>query len=286
MKPTSEALSTIDKTSIETESPFAVQIGKILQEKKVINAIETGTFKGTGTTKIILDRRSPGCVLYSIEVNPSNHAIAKCNLQSYFDLKLILGNTLPKCLIPSIDSIRKYVSRHEELDIYCDYDTSASDKLISRYTKEMNYDVPYDMLGNALKKCSLRPGLIVLDSCGHIGFIEFLYTIYMLRGSSYIAFDDVNHIKHFESFRYAMMHSEMFEFVASGKEKTGWAIVKYLFRDARFCNMPLEEFTKHAISMYENGEQLTEPPQIMVPVPETATEKSPAEHLQSSEPGV
>ena len=254
MKPASWAISSADKTTMDQKSIFSEQISKILKDPNINSVIETGTFRGTGTTKIVLDNRLSGVVLYSIEVNPHNHDIAKNNLKEYSNLALLLGNTLPQQLIPSVESIRKYIRRHECLDIYCDYDIVASDRLISSYTQESGHSVPCDILGKILKEDSVHPGLIILDSAGHLGFLEFLYILYLLRNSCYIAMDDINHVKHYDSFKYAMSNAETFDFIDSKDEKTGWAIVKYLYKDQSLFNMGFEDFCRYAMKMYENGE--------------------------------
>jgi hypothetical protein len=254
MKPTAEAVSPTDKTTVDTHSKFAECLAKILQEPKMGNLVETGTFKGNGTTRILLESRQSGAIVYSIEVNPANYAIAQNNLAGYFDVKLNLGYTLPVELLPLSASIVPYIKRHECSDIYCDYDVKVSDKLLSGYTKEMAHKVPFDMLGKVLKRCALKPGLVLLDSAGHLGFLEFLYTVYMLRGPSYIALDDTNHVKHCDSLAYAKKRPQTFSVVEEMNEKTGWAVLKYNYKESDYTKMSEADFYKHAMRLYEQGE--------------------------------
>jgi len=52
-----------------------------------------------------------------------------------------------------------------------------------------------------MKKFDYKPDLVMLDSAGHMGFIEFKYVLSLLKGSCVFILDDVNHVKHYDSLR-------------------------------------------------------------------------------------
>ena len=67
--------------------------------------------------------------------------------------------------------------------------------------------------------------LIILDSGGHMGFVEFEYVLSLLKGSCIFVLDDVYHVKHYKSLK--MIQSDpRFNILTLSKEKFGFCIAE------------------------------------------------------------
>src|SRR5207247_9108928 len=99
--------------------------------------IETGTYRGTGTTRIIAsalrELNLKDAIFHSIEVNPTHLASAKENLartglDSY--VRLHHGLSVPRSLLPSIQDIERQTVQDIEFDdIYVDHKDSERARL-------------------------------------------------------------------------------------------------------------------------------------------------------------
>ena len=183
-------------TQIDSVSVFAKEIKKIITEIHPSKIIETGTFHGTGTTKIIASSLKElglnNTQFYSIEVNTNNHLIAKeniklSNLQGY--VTLLNGLSLPHSLLPSVDEIEKNTVKEIEFDdIFVDHKETDRARL---YFNETNFEyVEDDLLQKCLITFDYKPDFVLLDSGGHIGNIEFNYLVEKLNKECIIALDE------------------------------------------------------------------------------------------------
>ncbi len=221
-------------TQIDAESVFSKEINKIFTKIKPTKIIETGTYLGTGTTKIIasaLKKLELGKnQFFSIEVNENNYKQAIQNitndgLSNY--VTLLHGLSLPRKMLPSIEEIDKSTVKEVEFDdIFVDHKENERAKL---YYDETNFESVED---NMLEKCLIsfeyKPDFILLDSGGHIGNLEFNYLIEKLRKDCIIALDDINHIKHKKSF-LQIKSDPRFEIITSSEEKFGFCIAKFTY---------------------------------------------------------
>ena len=55
------------------------------------------------------------------------------------------------------------------------------------------------MLHFALAKLDFKPDLVILDSAGHMGLQEFKYLMDRVEPGFYLALDDTNHVKHYQT---------------------------------------------------------------------------------------
>jgi hypothetical protein len=83
--------------------------------------------------------------------------------------------------------------------------------------------------------------LVLLDSAGHMGFVEFNYLLTLLRKPCIVALDDIRHVKHWKSYAF-IVADPRFEVLEVGDERHGHVI-------ARFT--PTEE---HGTGTIEDGE--------------------------------
>jgi hypothetical protein len=81
------------------------------------------------------------------------------------------------------------------------------------YHKEVSYDVEDNLLQTALEAFDMRPDLIILDSAGHMGFIEFMYLMKRIPQDHecLLALDDIDHVKHFDTMEMIRKNSGRFE---------------------------------------------------------------------------
>ncbi len=217
---------------IGNESEFAKAINELFQKIKPQKIIETGTHLGTGTTTIIANSLKAlgltDTIFHTIEVNPDycSHAF------DYFvdsglikQIYLNSGLSVPRSILPTLEEIKNTtVDNIEYQGIYIDhYEQERADL----YYKETDFkDTPDDLLGKCLKEYDYKPDFVLLDSAGHMGFIEFQYLINQIESECYIALDDVYHIKHHKSF-LSIQSDSRFELIVSSKEKFGFCIAKF-----------------------------------------------------------
>lgn len=92
--------------------------------------------------------------------------------------------------------------------------------------REASFVVPYDFLGICLHYSAGNADLIVLDSSGHLGFIEFNYILSLLRSPCIFVLDDTRHVKHFHSLKRIKEDSH-FNLLKESDEKFGFCIAEW-----------------------------------------------------------
>ncbi len=221
-----------DLTAVGKESEFGSAIHSLFKEIRPKKIIETGTYLGTGTTTIIAGSIKrigiENAAFLSIEVNPLHIRHAYFNLQNnglIENVKLLHGLSVPRRMLPTMQEIKdRTVENIEFEDIFVDH---KEHERAMNYYRETNFsDVPDDILGKSLAQFQNKPDFVLLDSAGHIGYVEFQYLIQLLEGPCYIALDDIYHIKHHKSF-LEMKSDPRFEIIVDSKEKFGFCIAKF-----------------------------------------------------------
>lgn len=224
-------MSKDDLTVVPAHSQFARSIRRIFEQVRPRRIIETGTYRGTGTTTAIANAlRELGlhdAIFHTIEVNPKNCQRAADNLlrAGFINLRLHNALSVPRALLPTIEQIDDAFVKNVEADqLIVDHEEADRAKLYHGETDFPN--VPDDMLGRLLREFDYRPDFVLLDSGGHMGFIEFNYVIEQLRGECVIALDDVQHVKHHRSFQ-RINDDPRFQIMAAGEEKFGFCIARF-----------------------------------------------------------
>jgi hypothetical protein len=70
------------------------------------------------------------------------------------------------------------------------------------------------------------PDFVMLDSAGHLGWIEFQYLMLFLKLPCVLALDDTKHLKHYRTLAFIEKDSR-FKVVARGSERFGWVVAEF-----------------------------------------------------------
>ncbi|KJU85241.1 glycosyl transferase family 9 [Candidatus Magnetobacterium bavaricum] len=217
----------LDLMKIDTHSEYSKHIGQLFKQIKPRRIIETGTYLGAGSTAIITSALKEleigDCVFYSIEVNPLHykHAVENLTKTGLIDFVTpVNGLSLPRNLLPGVEEIEeKFVKNLEFEDIFVDH--KAEDRAILYFLETNFEDLPDDLLGKYIMEFDYQPDFLMLDSAGHIGFIEFNYVVAMLKGPCVFAIDDTCHVKHHKSL-LKIKSDRRFEIIEESREKFGF----------------------------------------------------------------
>jgi hypothetical protein len=169
-----------------------------------------------------------GTSFHTIECNPAHYWAAHQNLVanalSPF-VKLLYGLSVPRALLPTADEIFEQTVRNVDGDgIFVDHQQETR---VEGYYRETNFPGGADdLLGRCLGNLDGKPDLVLLDSAGHMGNVEFNYLIQQLRGACFVVLDDIDHIKHFKSFRQ-IQRDPRFTVITTSHEKFGFCIAKF-----------------------------------------------------------
>jgi len=218
--------------SVNIWSDFGKVLRELIREEKPKKIIETGTYLGRGTTTVIAsslrDFNIGFIKFYSIEVNPNHFKSAFVHLKNSGLLgfvSLINGLSIYRHQLPDKDKIkREFLDKEWPEGVYIDHDKEFR---VDRYFNETRFDqVPDGMLLNCLEGLDYSPDLVLLDSGGHIGEVEFDSLIPVLKKPCIIALDDVFHVKHYYNLQ-KIKKDNRFKVLHLSKEKFGFAIVKF-----------------------------------------------------------
>lgn len=194
-------------------------IYNVIQDAKSRNVIETGTYNGLGSTSAILhglkDAHGTQFSFISMESDPVFYNQARQNLEEeIYDGSLVLMNkiSVPKHLLPSTVS-----------DVPEDIITDHADP--SRYLKEVPKGIEDNGLMAALILLDYKPDLVLLDSAGHLGTIEFDYLMQHAIGPFILILDDTLHRKHYQTLEKIKADPERFYILKESKNKFGHAII-------------------------------------------------------------
>lgn len=206
---------------VTTSTHFNDALTQLIRDRNLKKIVETGTYHGTGTTRAIIEgqRFLPGrCQFYSIEVNPENHRIAQRNTVGE-NVRCMLGLSVPSHMKPPAKAIEflDYPS-----DIVVDF---KEDVRSASYFAEVNYNVKDNLLQYCLEQMDFKPDLVLLDSAGHLGFLEFEYLLTLVDAPFYLALDDTGHVKHFKTVQ-KILKDDRFTLVFETPEKFGSSIFK------------------------------------------------------------
>ena len=214
--------------SVDGETQFEMELRAIFRELRPSSIIETGTYLGQGTSSIIwraLRDFGIDAEFTTIEVNPRHHQLAVAHFAAQgMKIRAELGVSVPRGLLPDRNQIAdKFIVRKEYDGIYYDHDESVRAEL---YFAETDFKVADDLLFAAMGRCRFKPEFVLLDSAGHMGFIEFQYFMSLIKGDCILMLDDVYHCKHFKTLQ-VIKKDPRFEILVESREKFGFCIARY-----------------------------------------------------------
>jgi hypothetical protein len=174
--------------------------------------LETGTHLGTGSTKMLASL-SPK-KLYTIECSYINYSQAKENLKAFPFVECIHG------LSVGVEESSNFMALNRDIfqdDVFID-DANP----IEFYTNEImgmlnggeqKSDMKQNLLSEILPKIANENPLILLDSAGGIGLLEFEKVKEIMGQRPYtIVLDDTHHVKHYRS-KLSIQKDSMFKIV-------------------------------------------------------------------------
>lgn len=206
---------------------FRKAVAELIFEREPLKILETGTFQGMGSTSLLvsaLEIVGPCYEMHTIEVNPQYYQNAVMHLSAFPNVCVHNGLSIPKTMLPSAEETQAMIDALKGEDIYVDH---AEGERIHLYQQEVNFDGKDDLLKEILS-LDFYPDLIMLDSAGHLGFIEFNYVLSLLKGSCVFILDDTKHIKHCQSLQF-MKKDKRFNILKESDERFGFCIAEFIF---------------------------------------------------------
>ncbi len=226
-------------------------IQKEINNSNINYVLETGTFRGKGSTtqiaKSFREGRKPERFI-TIEANWRNWRTAKINLSKFKFVECVWGLTVPTHeAISFIENDEMLLNHDKYEDIYVDAienpllfykkEIAGKSKLFENkilnslgrvstvIDKQFNF-VGDDLLRKYLNLFQDKNPLILLDSAGGIGFLEFTIVRNALTNNEYlIILDDIHHIKHYRSY-HEIKNSKDFE-ILKANEQNGWVFARH-----------------------------------------------------------
>lgn len=215
---------------MELKPKFIKALHEVFGVYKPKKIIETGTYLGHGSTKVLWDcakKNPPMAQIITIEVNPFRVQSAR----EYFisngmsqDIQIWQGLSIERELLPKSGQIVKAVTEARRLGLQVD---ANEDIAPTFYEQEINFPGEDSLLIKAINYFDKRPDLFLLDSAGHIGFREFIYLHTQTLSNCLIVLDDIVHMKHHNSFKFMQTNPDYDILDYCIEEGTGWCIARY-----------------------------------------------------------
>ncbi len=249
------------------DQALARLIRQLVAQEPIGGVIETGTFDGQGSTRLLAEAYrglTPPKFFYTCELNLKNYRSARKNLEPYPFVECLWGRSVK--VKDAVDFIRKdtMLNQHE---LYPDVFIDGKEDPVAFYTHECksgtlssrqalrNFFNPFyywmrlthfkgeDLLSRLLTKHQDDAPLIVLDSAGGIGLLEFQIMQRIMKGKRYwLLLDDIAHLKHIRSFEHVRTNPD-YELLACDVYR-GWALAS----SGAKGKMPIPSLSSTAVS--------------------------------------
>jgi hypothetical protein len=221
--------NTYQDMAVKGTGLFESELNKLFAQIRPTKIIETGTYLGRGTSTLIWKALQGAGVsnphFTTIEVNPDHwHQAVEWFNANHMNINAELGLSVPRSMLSTLEQIKEEFVDHPEFrGIFYDHNEAERSLL---YYKETNFDVPDNLLHKALTRFDFAPDFVLLDSAGHMGYVEFQYLTSLVRSPLYIMLDDIYHCKHYKSLQL-MKRDPRFKILVESAEKFGFCIVHY-----------------------------------------------------------
>lgn len=206
---------------------FSSELARLIRDEGLTRVLETGTYDGRGSTRNFaqaLSSTGKPWQLHTVEINPRYAAQAKANNKDFADIHFHEGLSLPRASMPQREETRRWIDEcaADFPGLYVDY---LPNDPVEGYHKETFNDSARDGILPGLL-ASREFDLVLLDSAGHLGYLEFDLFCRQCRFPCILALDDVDHIKHARSVAEAMKDPR-FTLLFRTHEKFGAAIFRF-----------------------------------------------------------
>jgi hypothetical protein len=225
---------------VRDDPDIEIALKELQAEHPVDYVIETGTYLGTGSTRIFAEfyqQNRPVRRFVTMEANWDNWRRARSNLKRFSFVEPKWGLSVNKG--KAIEFIRNDAAiREHQLypGIFIDdindpigfytkelesgatrrqgstpqvFTASALKSTVKELVKRALYWHGEDLLTQILKRHKMDWPLVVLDSAGGIGRLEFEITLETMGSAGYALFlDDTHHLKHFRSLQEIRSRSD------------------------------------------------------------------------------
>ena len=235
--------------SIVTDAQLRNLLVELSKTGLITHILETGTYVGLGSTNFIAGIfavQSPAPQMFvTIEANYFNWQKAKRNLKDFPFVVPLWGLSTSRQEALSFMSNDPALQNHYNFpDIFIDdikdpfafysneirghlgWGTRNPVKKLRQFLDRDRFYAGEDLLVHWLTRFRSYTPLIVLDSAGGVGYLEFNTVLKHMRGQPYfLLLDDIRHLKHFRS-RRAIHNNDCFEVLGENPE-AGWLLVKF-----------------------------------------------------------
>lgn len=227
---------------------FITALDNLFSQNNITHIFESGTYNGTGSTTSLanaIEKSGKKVTQFiTVEINRQTYADARRNLQRYPFITPVWGLTVgfeqarkfiredevinnhaqyPDIFIDGIDNPAKFYLK--EIDGHC-ADKTILGKIKALFTGKSNIGVEETLFNKYLVPMAGNTPLILLDSAGGMGYLEFILVLQIMHGKDFfIILDDIHHLKHFRS--YARIKEDKHFTMLDDSYGQGWAIAKY-----------------------------------------------------------
>jgi|SRR5665213_1216073 len=214
---------------VATQSEFAQTLKRVFRQRRPPRILETGGHLGTGTTRIIgeaiREAELTGVQFISIEVNPQYASAARANtLAAGFRVDIREGLSVPRVMLPTAEQVRVDYIQNVDPAVFVDHPEPLR---VQTYLAETDFPgAADDLLGKALRAWGGRVDFLLLDSAGHMGFIEYQYALTLLTAPCTLMLDDTRHVKHHRSVQH-MKLDPRFTIETDSAEKFGFVLARF-----------------------------------------------------------
>lgn len=189
-------------------------------------AVETGTYLGEGSTRLVADAiHAEGMAVpfATIENNLENWGYARRALRDRPFVECRLGLSVGYAEAFAFIKSDPAILYHE---IYPDVYIDDLENPLRFYMRELESSghVAEDLLRQLLVSYRERHPLVVLDSAGGIGWLEFKITLALFGEAPFVLLlDDTKHLKHFRSLAVVEGDPSTWEILAQDNTR-GWVL--------------------------------------------------------------
>ena len=226
--------------TVRDDPDIELALTELRKEWPITIVIETGTYLGTGSTRIFAEAFSRTRVpqrFITMEGNWSYYRAAKKILKrfSFVDVKWGLSVNLQKAtnFIMEDEALTDHIKYP---DVFIDDVNdpkafylreigtgSASASSLKQLIKKALFWQGEDLLAFYLRAYRNQRPLVILDSAGGLGQLEFTTTLCSMGEMSYAIFmDDTHHLKHFRSLEH-IKRDRSFKVIRIANDQ-GWAL--------------------------------------------------------------